>query len=59
MLTLPTEAADTSLARRLEDGYADNQTANLAVILLALLVGDVNQRRIVNCLNESIAENTQ
>ena len=59
MLTLPTEAADTSFARRLENGYADNQTADLAVILLALPVGDVNQRRIVNCLNKSIAENTQ
>src|ERR1700722_10140471 len=43
MLTFPTEAANTRLARRLEDGYADNQTADLAVILLALPVGNIDQ----------------
>ena len=41
VLTLPTEAADTSFARRLEDGYADNHSADLAVTLLALPHGYV------------------
>ena len=59
VLTLPTEAADTSFARRLEDGYADNHSADLAVTLLALPHGYVHQRRIVNCFNISVAENTQ
>ena len=42
MLALPTEAADASFAWRLEDGYTDNQTANFAIVLLALSVGNVN-----------------
>jgi hypothetical protein len=36
------QAAEASFAWRLDDGYADNQTADFAVILLALSVGNVN-----------------
>ena len=56
MLVLPTEAADPSHAGGLKDGDVENQTANLAAVLVALSLGNVDQGRIINRLHESVAE---
>ena len=59
MLILPAKTADPRGARRLEDRDVKGLAADFAALLLALRLGNVDQRRIVNRLDKSVPEDTQ
>src|ERR1700746_1998594 len=59
MLILPTEAPDTGLTRRLEDGHLDRFPANLPLASLTLSRGNGQQSAVVNCLYESVPEGVE
>src|SRR6185437_6217558 len=59
MLALPTEAANTRLARSLEDRYAQSQPTDPTTALLALLVGKRDQRGIIHRLDETASQRAE
>src|SRR3981189_1444180 len=59
VLGFPAEAAYPGLAGSLEAGSVDDLAANLFVVFLALVLGEINKSLIGDGFHESIAENVQ
>ena len=59
MLVFPTEPTYAHLSRRFHDGDLKDLTADFPMRRLALLLGEIDQGLIGDCLDETIAQQIQ